>query len=98
MSIQKIFMTLIIVIVCLIVGALVLNVIMPNVLTQMVNAVEGAIYSGTGMNFDLNGDGTKGAGYSNTADQGLKSDTTGGTGGAGVGGYDGFKGTGGGGT
>lgn len=60
MSIQKIFMTLVIVIACLVIGALVLNVLLPNATTQLVNAFENAIFSGTGMKFDLNGDGKSG--------------------------------------
>ena len=60
MSVAKIFKILIIIVACVIVGALVLNVLLPNTTTSIVNAVEGQIYNATGMTFDLNGDGTTG--------------------------------------
>lgn len=70
MSIQKIFMTLVIVIACLVIGALILNVLLPNATTQLINSVEDAIFSGTGMEFDLNGDGNAGsAGGASAADK-----------------------------
>lgn len=62
MSVGKIFKILIIIVACVIVGALVLNVLLPNTTTSLVNAVEGQIYNATGMSFDLNGDGTAGKG------------------------------------
>lgn len=60
MSVAKIFKILIIIVACVIVGALVLNVLLPNTTTSIVNAVEGQIFNATGMTFDLNGDGTTG--------------------------------------
>lgn len=60
MSVSGIFKTLIIIVACVIVGAIVLNVFLPNVVTSLSNAVEGSIYNATGMSFDLNGDGTAG--------------------------------------
>lgn len=60
MSVAKIFKILIIIVACVIVGALVLNVLLPNTTTSVVNAVEGQIFNATGMTFDLNGDGTTG--------------------------------------
>ena len=60
MSVAKIFKILIIIVACVIVGALVLNVLLPNTTTSLVNAVEGQIFNATGMSFDLNGDGTNG--------------------------------------
>lgn len=61
MSVKKIFIILITIVACVILGALVLNVLMPNVVTQVVNAVEQSIYSGTGISMDLNGDGVRGS-------------------------------------
>lgn len=62
MSVQKIFTTLIIIVACVAIGALVLNVLLPNVATTLVNAVEQMIFSATGLSFDFNGDG-----FNNTA-------------------------------
>lgn len=56
MSVQKIFIILIIVVACVIIGALVLNVLMPNATKTLVNAVEDQIYNATKMSFDFNGD------------------------------------------
>ena len=61
MDVKKIFMILIGVVACVIIGALVLNVLLPNATTSMVNAVEGQIFNATGMSFDFNGDGTVGS-------------------------------------
>lgn len=61
MSVKKIFVTLIVVVACVIIGALVLNILLPNTATALVDAVEDQIYNATGMSFDLNGNGAKGA-------------------------------------
>ena len=95
MSIQKIFITLVTVIVCLIIGAFILNTFMPNAIVQLSNSLENAIYSGTGMKFDFNGDGVSGTnGGADATNGGNKTikDTTGGVGGSNVEGYSGFKG------
>lgn len=60
MGVSGIFKTLIIIVACVLIGAMVLNVFLPNVVTSLSNAVEGSIYNATGMSFDLNGDGTAG--------------------------------------
>ena len=60
MSVGKIFKILVVIVACVIVGALVLNVLLPNVSTSLVNAVEGQIFNATGMSFDFNGDGNSG--------------------------------------
>ena len=70
MGVRKIFIVLVTIVVCVILGAFVLNVIMPNTVTAMVNAVEDTIKSATGMSFDLNGDGAAGTGASTTATAG----------------------------
>jgi predicted heme/steroid binding protein len=62
MSVKKIFITLIIIVACVIIGALVLNKLVPNATTALVNAVEGQIYNATGMSFDFNGDNSAGGG------------------------------------
>ena len=56
MSVKKIFMTLITVVVCVVLGALVLNVLLPNVTNSLITAVEDMVYNATGMSFDFNGD------------------------------------------
>ena len=57
MSVSKIFKVLITIVVCVVIGAFVLNIILPNGLNGMVNTVEGMIKNATGIAFDLNGDG-----------------------------------------
>ena len=68
MSVSGIFKTLIIIVACVLIGAMILNVFLPNAVTSLSNAVEGSIYNATGMSFDLNGDGTAGL-TSGTASQ-----------------------------
>ena len=60
MSVQKIFITLIIIVACVAIGALVLNVLLPNVTTTLISAVENMIYQATKLEFDFNGDGVVG--------------------------------------
>lgn len=60
MSVKKIFIILIVVVACVMIGALVLNTLMPNITKSLVNAVEGMVYNATGMQFDWNGDGVGG--------------------------------------
>ena len=57
MNIGSIFKKLITVAVCVVVGALILNLILPNVYSATVNTIEKGIKAGTGISFDLNGDG-----------------------------------------
>lgn len=61
MSVKKIFIILITVVACVMIGALLLNVLMPNVMTSVVDSVENMVYNATGMSMDFNGNG-KGAG------------------------------------
>lgn len=70
MSVGKIFKILIIIVACVIIGAIVLNVLLPNATTSLVNAVEAQIFNATGMSFDFNGDGTNGRGSATTATTG----------------------------
>lgn len=58
MSVRKIFIVLITIVVCVILGAFVLNVIMPNTVTALISAMESTIYNSTGVRLDLNGDGS----------------------------------------
>lgn len=57
MKVQGIFKTLVILVCCIVLGAMVLNIFLPNVVTQLSNVVEDSIFKGTGMSFDFNGDG-----------------------------------------
>ncbi len=68
----------------LILAAMAINVFMPNAVAQVSNAVEDTLFKGTGMAFDLNGDGNNG---SNDASYG--SGATGTSGEAGT--VEGFK-------
>ena len=65
MNVKSIFVTLIVVVCCVIVGAFVINILLPNVTTTLINAVEEQIYNATGMAFDFNNDSTKGGDSNN---------------------------------
>jgi len=52
----KIFTLLIAIVVCVVAGAFLINILMPNAMQSMVSAVESGIYSATNLSLDLNGD------------------------------------------
>ena len=56
MSVKKIFMTLVVIVMCIILGALLINTLLPNVTAQVINSAEDSIYKATGMKFNFNGD------------------------------------------
>lgn len=60
MKVSGIFKTLIIIVCCIVIGATVINIFLPNVITQLSQTVEDAIFKATGMAFDFNGDNTVG--------------------------------------
>lgn len=60
MGVRKIFTVLITIVACVLIGALVLNILLPNVTSQVINATEDMIYRATGLSFDFNGDGNVG--------------------------------------
>lgn len=68
MKVSKIFVILITVVVCVIVGAFVINILMPNTVTSVVDTVENQIQHATGISLDLNGNGTAGAAGNTIAD------------------------------
>lgn len=68
MDVKKIFIVLIGVVAVVILGAFVLNILMPNVVVQLVDAVEDLIFSATGMSFDFNANGTIGDAAARTTD------------------------------
>lgn len=74
MNVKKIFITLITVVACVILGAFVLNTLMPNVTTTLINAVEDQIFKATSLEFDFNNDGTIGS--NNNTYEGVNEDTT----------------------
>lgn len=57
MKVQSIFKTLIIIVVCVFVGAFILNAVMPNVLHGVTGTIEQQLVNATGLSFDINGDG-----------------------------------------
>lgn len=68
MSVKKIFTILITIVACVAIGALVLNILMPNAVTQIVNTTEDMIHKATGIAFDFNGDSVAGgSGGGNTS-------------------------------
>lgn len=74
MNVKKIFITLITVVACVILGAFVLNTLMPNVTTTLINTVEDQIFKATSLKFDFNNDGTIGS--NNNTYEGANEDTT----------------------
>lgn len=60
MKVSKIFVILITVVVCVIIGAFVINILMPNTVTSVVDTIENQIQHATGISLDLNGNGTAG--------------------------------------
>lgn len=74
MNVKKIFITLITVVACVILGAFVLNTLMPNVTTTLINAVEDQIFKATSLKFDFNNDAN--AGTNDTSYAGQNSDDT----------------------
>lgn len=67
MKVSKIFVILITVVVCVIIGAFVINILMPNTVTSVVDTVENQIQHATGISLDLNGNGVAGASGNNIA-------------------------------
>ena len=60
-SVKKIFTVLIVMVACVMIGALVLNILLPNVATSIVDALEQMVFNATGMQFDWNGNGSGGS-------------------------------------
>lgn len=60
MKVSGIFKILVVIVCCIVVGATVINIFLPNVVTQLSQTVEDALFKGTGMKFDFNGDGNVG--------------------------------------
>lgn len=77
-SVKKIFTVLIVMVACVMIGALVLNILLPNVATSIVDALEQMVFNATGMQFDWNGNksgGTSGGGTD--FQEGMAEDKTG---------------------
>lgn len=92
MSVSSIFKTLIIVVVCIIIGAAVINIFAPNLVAQLSNAIENSIFQATGMKFDFNGDEVSGSNTSDVAGTVKSKGTTDGTSaGVGAGNVSGFS-------
>ena len=54
MGVRKIFIVLVTIVACVILGAFVLNTLMPNVVVTVIDATEDMIYKATGLSFDFN--------------------------------------------
>lgn len=89
MGVRKIFIVLVTVVACVILGALVLNVLMPNVVTTLIDSTEDMIFKATGMAFDFNGNANAGNNSGNAAYNGAVGQSTElGNNGANVAGYN----------
>lgn len=80
MNVKKIFITLITVVACVILGAFVLNTLMPNVTTTLINAVEDQIFKATSLKFDFNNDNNEGTNDNSYVGQNSDDTVTGETG------------------
>ena len=65
MGVKKIFTVLITIVACVLIGALVLNFLLPNAATGLVDTSEDMIFKATGIAFDFAGDGHKAAANAN---------------------------------
>lgn len=74
MNVKKIFITLITIVACVVIGAFILNTLMPNVTTTLINSTEDMIYKATSLKFDFNNDGHIGG--SNDTYTGANTDDT----------------------
>lgn len=79
MSVQKIFITLIIIVACVAIGALVLNVLLPNTAVALVDATEDMIYKATKISFNFNGNNHSGGNNANNTYQNEVGDNQAGT-------------------
>lgn len=80
MNVKKIFITLITVVACVILGAFVLNTLMPNATTTLINAVEDQIFKATSLEFDFNNDNNRGTDDNSYVGQNSDDTVTGDTG------------------
>lgn len=80
MNVKKIFITLITVVACVILGAFVLNTLMPNVTTTLIDAVEDQIFKATSLEFDFNNNSNAGTNTNSYAGQNSDDTVTGDTG------------------
>ena len=56
-GVRKIITVLIVMVICVVVGALVINVVAPNAVALVLNGVDRGIFNATGLKADINGDG-----------------------------------------
>lgn len=80
MSVKKIFVTLITIVALVVVGAFVLNIILPNATSSLVDTTEKMIYNASGLSFDFNGNGVTGKDGETTIKSGTGDKATQGTG------------------
>lgn len=64
-TVKKVFLILITVVALILLGAFVLNILMPNTVTQVVSSIEDGIYKATGISMNLNGDNHSGGSNAN---------------------------------
>ncbi|MEM4385685.1 MAG: hypothetical protein QXD03_03965 [Candidatus Anstonellales archaeon] len=65
-NVKKVFSVLITAVVCVILGAFVLNILLPNTTTTLINATESMVFKATGLGFDFNNDGFNGSSNTKT--------------------------------
>lgn len=80
MDVKKIFIILITIVACVVLGAFVLNILMPNVVETTIDAVEDQIFKATALSFDFNKNdhsGSVNSSYAGETDGGQDTVTTG---------------------
>ena len=60
-SVKKIFTVLIVAVGCVLVGAFILNTLLPNTAKVMVDSIENLIFKATGISLDINNNGVAGS-------------------------------------
>lgn len=89
MNVKKIFIILITIVALVVIGSLVLNVLLPNTATAIVDTLEDQVYNATKIDLDLNGNGNSGKTKGNAQNAKDKNGAAGSSG-SGVG-VNGFK-------
>ena len=76
-TVKNVFKVLIVAVVMLIVGAFLINILAPNAVNQVSNAVEQQIWKATGISLDFNGDKYGGKDGGKATDGAIRNDQSG---------------------
>ena len=59
--VKKIFTVLITAVACILIGAFILNAVVPNATSAIADAIDNTVFMATGIQMDINGNGTSGS-------------------------------------